>query len=496
MRNCISSALLACSMLSQAACCAAQTRSVFAHYITPMPFNSGDVSAISRGDYQPLAQNDIRAVMEAGLDGLAYNAFSGIAAKNTILSWASAADAIGATNFRAFISFDMSSSTSSWPNIRADDIVSAMLAVGNNPHYFKINGRPVLSTYSGEALGDAWWKNNVLQPLAAAGHPVTFLPNFDRAKPNETTPNLSNWTTVVKAYPSANGLFSFGLPGSPPFYESDANIGNHKWSVLSGEEALGAALDQASKIHMAPFIPTFWSVCHSARQYFETSGGLGMDNFWKSIIEKQKPELVEIVTWNDYTESSFISPTTYTPLPTQSAGIETQTHIGYYELLKYYISWYRRGVKPIIVKDSIFYFHRIQPMGATINGTSSACQMPPVPNDQLWGKTEDMIYVTTALTAPAELVVFSGNKKYNYYTIPAGLTTTKVPFSPGKQRFQVWRASKNLIDVASRDILASPTTDNYNVHSGYAVSGGISSRTWQPSDKYRTGYRAEWFIAQ
>jgi glucan endo-1,3-alpha-glucosidase len=492
-KNVVSVAFLALLLLGISSSHASATKYVFAHYGTPMFYSANDLnqtSAANRANWTPQIQDEISAAMEAGLDGFVYNAyFTGSEA--AILGWASVADAIGATNFKAFISFDMSGDSGGNPAIPASAIIASMKAIYNNPHTFRYNGLPVLSTYGGDDLGNSWWQNNVLTPLANAGYPVTFVPYFDRADQNHTQPTVANWQSVINNFPSVNGLFNFNIPGAPPFYPTDPNIGHNWSSALLGEEALAAALHNFGKIFVAPFSPSWWSVCHSARQYIETQGGLGMDNWWNSIINIQNPEIVEIVTWNDWSEA-FISPSTYAPLPTEAAGIETEQHIGYYELLKYYIQWYRNGVKPTIVKDGIFYFHRIQPMGAAITGNSSACTMPPPSTDQLWGLPQDDIYVTTALTAPATLTVISGGTSQSF-NVAGGLSTTEVPFQPGAQTLQLWRDGVKLTEASSHSIIASPTTSNYNVYSGYSISNGTSSATWAPSNKFLTGYRADWF---
>jgi glucan endo-1,3-alpha-glucosidase len=465
-----------------------QKHYVFGHYSTPIFYSATDLNDANAGNWTPQGVDEMNAVMEEGLDGLIYDAFSaGQATIDVINAWASTADSVGAKNFKTFLSFDMS------VNIAAADMVSAVLALGNNPHYFRMNGKPVVSTYGGQTLGDSWWRDNVLQPLAAAGMPVTFIPNFVVSDLNFVAPNLANWTNVVNTYPSVDGLFLFGIPAAPPFYETDPNIGHYWWSALSGSEAFATALHNAGKIFMAPYTPSVWSVCHSARGYIETQGGLGMANWWNSIINTQQADLVDLVTWNDYTESTFMSPSTYNQLPTQSTGVETETHIGYYELAKYYISWYRYGVQPAITKDGMFYFHRTQPMNAAIaNDASGGCGMGPVVPGQLFGLLQDDIYVTTALTAPATLTVTSGNTTQSF-SVAAGVNTTKVPFSPGAQTLQLLRNGTLLTQASSHNINGNPTSDNYNVYSGYSIAGGKSSATWQPSNQWLTGNSGAWF---
>jgi glucan endo-1,3-alpha-glucosidase len=442
-----------------------------------MPYTKGEDSVTTNA-------NDVRSAMELGIDGFAINAFSGPQAKDFFSAFIRAADAVGAKNFKLFLSADMSLGFTS------QDIVDTVKAFGSNPHYLKVNGNPLLSTFAGQNLGDQWWQDNVLSPLKASGNPVTFIPHFDRNDPNRDTPNDYNWGKVIQKFNSIDGLFNFGIPKSPPFPLNDKNIGNHWWSLLDGQESIARSLKLKGKLYMASYMPYYWAVCHSARQYTETQGGRGMENMWSSIVNKQDPAIVEIVTWNDYSESTFIQPSRI-PL-TKTVGVPSLPHLGYYELLKYYIAWYKSGHKPTIVKDGVFFFHRTHPNNAIAADKTSGCSMGAIPAYQKWGNVQDRIYVTTALTAPANLIVRTGTSEHQL-DLPAGLTTIDVPFEPGRPTYEVWRAGKKELSMTGQEIVENPDIYNFNVVSGYSIVAGQNSETWMPSDKWKTGFVAEWF---
>jgi glucan endo-1,3-alpha-glucosidase len=442
-----------------------------------MPYGAGE-------DFLTTNENDIRAAMELGIDGFAIDAFSGDQAKNYFLAFIKAADSIGAKNFKFFLSADMSLGFA--PN----EIVEVIKTFSSNPHYLKVDGKPLLSTYGGQTLGNLWWQYSVIAPLQAAGTPVTFVPFFDRNNQNRDTPNDRNWANVIGNYSSVDGLFNFGIPKSPPFRVNDENIGNHWWSLLDGQESLARSLRRKGKLYIASYTPYYWAVCHSARQYTETQGGRGMENAWDSIVTRQHPEMVEIVTWNDYSESTFIEPTRI-PL-TKTSGIPSLPHLGYYELLKYYVSWYKSARRPTIVKDGIFFFHRTHPNNAAALDRGSGCSMGAIPARQKWGNVQDRIYITAALTAPADLVVRTGSLEIKR-DLPAGLTTIDVPFDPGKPTYELWRAGRKALSFTGDQIVEKPDVYNFNVTSGYAVVDGQTSKTWMPSDRWKAGFVADWF---
>jgi hypothetical protein len=430
-------------------------------------------------------QNDIRAATDMGVDAFALDVFSASQAKPLLTAFIAAADSIGASQFKFLLSADMAR------QFPASDIVSVMEAFADNPHYLKLNGAAVLSTYGGTNLGNAWWQSGVLTPLRQAGIQVVFVPYFDRSNPNADSPTLQNWIATIQRFPSVNGLFNFLIPGSTPFYSTDPNIGRHWWSILEGDEALAQALQSSGQIYMASAMPYYWAVCHPFRQYMEFQGGRGMDNLWTSIITKQHPNLVQLVTWNDYSESTYVEPT-HIP-PTQTAGIPSLPHLGYAELLKYYISWYHKGAKPTITRDAVFFFNRTHPKDAIATNDSSVCNLGPVSAGQRWGLLKDVIYVTTALTAPAELIVQIGSY-YQTYQVPTGLTTTDVPFVAGSPRVELWRNGKKIAGIAGNPIVADPVVYNFNVDSGFAVADGPTSDTWQPQADTSLIFAPHWFV--
>jgi glucan endo-1,3-alpha-glucosidase len=451
---------------------------IIAHWEVSMTYTPNE-------DAPHRAQDDIRAAMDEGLDGFIFDAFTGKQAKGDFEDYLAVADQIGAANFKIALSVDMSK------DFPAADIVEVIKEYGNNPHYLKIHGRPLLSTFGGQEKGDQWWKDNVIDPLARSGHPVTFIPDFDRDSPNADPPTRETWNHVVSEYPTADGLFNFILPGSLPFPSNDSRMGNHKWSLTEGSENLSATLQTRHKLYMATYMPYYWAVCHSARQYLEFRGGEGMDAEWQSIILHRHTDAVEIVTWNDYTESTFIQPTAIPK--TGTPGIVSMPHTGYYELLKYYISWYRTSQRPTISKDAIFYFYRTQPIRPE-PAQDTACKMGPIDPRQLWGDVQDRIFITTALMAPAQLRVTSGGRT-STISVAAGLNSAELPFLIGPQHFELWRNGKLVAKADGVPVTPTDSVQNLNVYSGYVISDGSNSSSFAPSDHWKPNGIpvADWF---
>jgi glucan endo-1,3-alpha-glucosidase len=105
------------------------------------------------------------------------------------------------------------------------------------------------------------------------------------------------------------------------------------------------------------------------------------------------------------------------------------------DLVSYFVRAYKDGVPPAITKDEVFYFYRTQPLKV-------AARTPPVAH--VYGPAADRIYVTANLTAPATLVVRSGDKSTTK-ELPAGSHDVEAPFVAGKApEFELLRNGKRI----------------------------------------------------
>ena len=146
--------LLAASLLAGRAAAAPTTtksarqdaggeRLVFAHYMV----------GITDGQTAEKWAADVAVAQAAGIDGFALNA-GGQDTYNDVqlpLAYAAAEGAPGGQPFRAFISFDQAAST--WS---VDQIVARVTQFADSPAQFKIDGRPVVSTFEGPDWADNW----------------------------------------------------------------------------------------------------------------------------------------------------------------------------------------------------------------------------------------------------------------------------------------------------------------------------------------------------
>ena len=108
---------------------------------------------------------------------------------------------------------------------------------------------------------------------------------------------------------------------------------------------LGKATVAEGRSWMAPIFP---QDCRPKDGWYaEAAGSMLYRAGWTSTIENEAA-IASFVTWNDYSESSEIRPST---------GIQ----YGFYDLTAYYLAWYKTGTPPPITRDVLYYFHRVEP---------------------------------------------------------------------------------------------------------------------------------------
>mgnify|MGYP002384306871 CR=1 FL=1 len=286
----------------------------------------------------------IKRAISAGIDGFALNVGIDDWQPDRVSKALAAAQNNG--NFAIFISFDMAS-------LPFDNgVLGRFSFAANHPNYFRVNGRPMFSTFIGENRDDFWtnWKSS-----------TGFNPYFCPCWPNYPTQNL------LQNHPVADCIFTWNTwpaGGSGPGAHFDTT-GDH--NLLASAQATG-------KTYMAPLSPWFYT--HVWGSGWSKNWLYGSETLlperWQQIVQLQ-PDFVEIVTWNDYSESSYMC-TISSDLPIGMSGIneminlpQPMHHDAWLDLSKYYIQWYKTNNRPQVTNDQFYWWYRYHPK-ANVNG--------------------------------------------------------------------------------------------------------------------------------
>jgi glucan endo-1,3-alpha-glucosidase len=313
------------------------------------------------------------------------------------------------------------------------------------------------------------WTNTVLNPLRDAGYPIFFIPHFWPPNAREL-PAYSDAQFLLNQDGSfVQGLFLFGAAGQP-------------YQLAQCNSNYTAALHEAGKVFMAGYTPHYWGSAQTSngRRYYESDGGEGTILQWNSIIRNQ-PDWVNLVTWNDFNESTYCSPVVDPEQPQYGEGFlatpHRYCHAGYLELARHYIAWYKSGHEPAIGRDALFYFYRTHARNAVASDSSD------VPVTWFFGDVPDVIYTTVFLKAPAQLEMNSGGN-LSTNTLSAGIQNVRTPFAPGAQTFTVRRHGAVVLSVQGPPVLSRITNYNFFPATGYTY--GVSNIVNPPTHLRRT----------
>ncbi|KAJ6648077.1 Glucan endo-1,3-alpha-glucosidase agn1 [Pseudolycoriella hygida] len=301
-------------------------KKVFAHYMVGFSFQSD----------QNYFDSQIKRAISGGFDGFALNVGKDQWQPDRAAKALAAAKNNG--NFLIFVSFDMSSLTFD------NNLLSRFHFAALHPNYFRVDNRPFFSTFAGENQDQFWtsWKSR-------SGLNPYFCPSW----PNYPTKNL------LQLHPVADCIFTWNAwpaPNSSPGFPFDN----------SGDKNLLASAKSTGKTYMAPVAPWFytnvWGPEWSKNWIF--SSELLLPQRWMQIVEMQ-PDFVEFVTWNDYSESSYICKIG-SDLPTDMGGItsmintpQPMKHDAWLDLSKHYIQWYKQNIRPAVNIEQFYWWYRI-----------------------------------------------------------------------------------------------------------------------------------------
>jgi hypothetical protein len=227
-------------------------------------------------------------------------------------------------------------------------------------------------------------------------------------------PTFLNWTNHAEEFASISYGFSTWGSSNPEF---------------NGNLALNAGRAHAmGKLWAAPI--RVQHVRPRSAVYEESQNTTTLRQSWTAAIASDS-DWVFLPTWNDYSEGTSFAPS---------------EHHGWswLDISAYYLTWWRTGRPPTIVRDGLYLTHRVQRHGAR----------PTFPQKVLMKKrpdsTEprDTVEALTFLTSPATVTVRVGGRSHSWRA-PAGVSAHTVPLVPGVVSGRVERDGAVVTSVTS-----------------------------------------------
>nr|WP_240974074.1 glycoside hydrolase family 71 protein [Nonomuraea sp. FMUSA5-5] len=432
----------------------ASDKKVFAHYFTPYPISldnkessadyytrnylapdgeSGKHAAYGgllrdrplpraplSGDYafQDM-QTEVRTAAAAGLDGFTVDMLSLTSTNWTRLkTLVKAAESVD-PGFVIVPMPDMTSLTAD-----ATTLAASLAELAASKSVYRLDdGRMVLSPFKAEAKSVAWWSELIGILKSEHGIEVAFVPTFLNFSANA----------------SAFAPISFGF----------SNWGNRSPAGQSGITGNITKAHGLGKIWMQPV--SVQDERPNQSIYDEALNTENLRTTWEKSISGGA-DWVQLTTWNDFSEGTQFTPSVH------------NDH-AYLDISSYYLTWFKTGKAPAIVRDTLYLTHRTQPAAAKPTGGQTKLMAPRSGTSTPRDSVEILSFLTAAATVNASI---GGTAKT--YAAKAGVQAQLYPLAPGANKASVIRSGSATATVTSPwQVVASPVVQDLQYH---AVSSG------------------------
>ena len=417
---------------------------VFAHYMVAWP-RGGPHAGLE--DYAA----EIRDALARGIDGFALNCggwhVSEPQYKQRALLLYEAAKRFSG-RFKLFVSVDGNAQN------ELDDIVATTRGLDAQ---LMQDGKPVLSAYGLGGRDAARCDALIRQARQLV---AWFILHFSPSRV-EAVIGPEQAAEIAQRSESAEGYFLFGAAALPD-------------SLARSIKLLSFTLRRERKAFMAPVTPYYRGLASGTNyRAFETNGFNGMADEWQAAIAADV-DWVQIVTWNDWAESTYVAPigsTSGALVYNERFGI-LLNHTGYLDASRYFIDWFKSGVKPAIERDEVFYFYRLHPVELQTNliaAISNRAAFPP----RNTGRLTSYIHVTAFVAQDASLQVTCGSNRW-LLPLHAGVNEAAFPWTPGWPRFVLLRNGQAVLQkVGEETITRDDYSGAFNYFSG-SMKGPVS----------------------
>ncbi|KAH9289368.1 hypothetical protein KI387_033485 [Taxus chinensis] len=423
---------------------AADPRLVFAHYMLYAP------------DSVDVLKQEIQLAQSKGIDAFALN--SNVWQQERADAIYQAAKEVG-TSFKIFFSADINKDDNG--NLTPDQLVTMLTRYKDHPNQMTYGGKLLFTSWLGS--DNAWWAEygyssaldgwKAVFNNAGGRDKFFFVPFF----PTDGTPGgvqgtLDTFNEII------DGLFAWDTSAWPYFSPDFQNPSDSK------DRNYLSACNDKGKTYMASPSPWFFKniqgfCCTDACNNKDLNNcscqvkgnyqgpGLWIKK-WEQLIQLSPP-LVEIVTWNDWVESSYIAP----PLSSGASDVAEYTHRAFLELGQHYINWYKSGSAPAIESDSLYMFYYTHSKNVIV--AADGCKVA------LSDELADKLYVTVMLTAPATVELRSGGASQTF-DAQQGISTWSIDFQEGQQVAVLKRGDSVVSTLNGSKAISNSNVARYN----------------------------------
>jgi hypothetical protein len=257
-------------------------------------------------------------------------------------------------------------------------VAASINQFANRSCTYLFNGKMLVGTFRPENpnLGVAWWQQ--VKDACLTNHGISIA--YAHA--------VLNYGTSGATFDPITDVASVWGIGSDP-------------AVINAASNLAATARARGRKWMQPIQP---ANIRPGQHWYDEAGNTGAFRAAWAKAVRESADFIQYVTWSDFSEGG------QTMRSVQHGRV-------WLDLGAYYMTWWKTGVKPAILRDAIYLSHRNQLTTTTPLYPSSA---PMVQRAQTGRTTaRNTVEVLTFLTAPATITVNIGSNVHTY-TAPAG----------------------------------------------------------------------------
>ncbi|KAE9396163.1 hypothetical protein BT96DRAFT_996979 [Gymnopus androsaceus JB14] len=314
------------------------------------------------------------------------------------------------------------------------------------PSYFRIDGRPMISSYSGFDLGATGWQS-IRDQTGGYLMPFIYGMDYQRLRSNSDFGFFDSWYCWGCAWPQGN------------YYK---NIEDDKYYM----DILGD--------RYATTVSAWFYTHYTYKNFYLLGDGWLLNNRWEELIAmRDQLTFAEIVTWNDYGESDYFGPTDNGEQPDGTTWAVFD-HTPFFEMCDYYITAFKTGTYPLITDDTIYFWMRPHPAGIDANND-------PLPKPTGWDWTSDTLWSAVFCSSTCSVTLQVGSVWKNFEDLPYGVNKIRLELNEtayGPVTVSMRKDGQEMIYYTTGDdgFQYRPTTEqyNYNAWVGFARASDYS----------------------
>jgi len=371
-------------------------------------------------------QYDIGNATASAIDGFALNIGAGD--NHTLEALHGAYDSAAKLgNFSLFLSFDFGA-TGNWT---VESVASLINDFRDEPAQFKVNGKPLVSTFEGFGFAEKWkdvrrkvpgdiyfvpdWSSLGYEGIQNVTNEIDGHFSFDAWPQREET---TITTRIDKLYQKVLGSTRSYMMGVSPYFYT---------SRRTDHPLFGPDNATCPVARPAPMLTSLVDLKSLSKNWYSSSDSLWFDRL-EQMVDLQ-PDLAQIISWNDFGESHYISEIREEQVLDQAKPyVDGFNHEGLRAVLPWYIAAYKAGSRDIPMPPSLgdgvaVAWYRTTPANLT------KCD----DGGSHWGQNGTLTAKAAVVDAINIIAIAAKPDTTVSITLGSGVKTLPVP--PGEPRF-------------------------------------------------------------